>query len=372
MDFRLISIVIFLLLPSLGLAQKLLKPQNWEQALAAAEEGATLKLAAGTFVIDKKIVLDKALKIIGKGTEKTHIQSNSPIGFEIRKGDFLIKDLSISAPKYGVDIKQSSVEPSRFANVRFCQSQNGIGIAGENVHFQNCQFEENEVLGAYVYGGELAKTPRNLMNITFEACHWANNAANADVNDHAGSIKIIPNCAGVYIRNCRILDSKGIWFDGCHGGHIIENNYVRTKDIALHIELSGHMDSRQSFVRNNTLISETKQGFYISASSHVVAEHNLIIGPRGIDMAGLPRANRYLDGIQYETMTGNQIRYNVVFTSIGHINQQPEAHAQRIAEKDGLDISQPMIFDNLVEHNFVEDLLSYGKIDIPPQYGLEN
>ncbi len=371
MDFRLVSFLILLLFPAFGHAQKLLKPDNWQQAIAAAAEGATLELAAGTFLLEEKMVLDKALTIIGKGPEKTLIQSKGQIGFEIRKGNFLIKDLSISAQKYGVDIKQSSVEPSRFENVLFCQSQNGAGIAGENVHFQSCRFEENEVLGAYVYGGELAKTPRNLMNITFEDCSWTNNAANADVNDHAGSIKIIPNCAGVYIRNCRILDSKGIWFDGCHGGHIIENNYVKTKDIALHIELSGHMDSRQSFVRNNTLISETKQGFYISASSHVVAEHNLIIGPRGIDMAGLPRANRYLDGIQYETMTGNQIRYNAVFTSIGHINQQPESHAQRIAEKDGLDISQPMIFDNLVEHNFVEDLLSYGKIDIPAQYGLE-
>ncbi|MEL7531957.1 MAG: hypothetical protein AAFN10_11640, partial [Bacteroidota bacterium] len=129
--------------------------------------------------------------------------------------------------------------------------------------------------------------------------------------------------------------------------------------------------SRQSIVRNNTLISDTKQGFYISASSNIVAEHNLIIGPRGIDIAGLPRANRYLDGLQYEQMTGNQIRYNAVFTSIGRINQQPEAHAQRAAEQAGLDINQPMIFDNVVEHNFVEDLLSYGKIDIPPQYGLE-
>ncbi|MEL7532536.1 MAG: hypothetical protein AAFN10_14560, partial [Bacteroidota bacterium] len=241
MNSRLVILLILLLLPTLGLSQKLLKPQGWEQAVAAAEEGATLRLAAGTFIIDAKIVLDKALTLIGQGPEKTVIQSKGEIGLEIRKGNFLIKDLSISAQKYGVDIKQSSVEPSRFENVLFCQSQNGAGIAGENVHFQNCRFEENEVLGTYVYGGELDKNPRNLMNITFEDCSWANNAAKADVNDHAGSIKIIPNCAGIYIRNCTILDSKGIWFDGCHGGHIIENNYVKTKDIALHIELSGHM-----------------------------------------------------------------------------------------------------------------------------------
>lgn len=369
MDFRFISILTLFLLPTLCLSQQL-TPSNWQSAIQAASEGATLQLGTGIFEINEKIVLDKALTIIGQGPEKTLIQSKGQIALEIRKGNFLIKDLSITAQKYGVDIKQSSVEPSRFENVLFCQSQNGAGIAGENVHFQSCRFEENEVLGTYVYGGELAKTPRNLMNISFEDCLWTNNAKGADVNDHAGSIKIIPNCAGVYIRNCRVLDSKGIWFDGCHGGHIIENNYVKTLDIAMHFELSGHMDSRQSIIRNNTLISDTKQGLYISASSNVLAEHNLIIGPRGIDIAGMPRANRYLDGLQYEQMTAVQIRYNAVFTSIGRINLQPESHAQREAEKAGLDISEPMIFDNLVEQNFVQDLLSYGEIKIPPQYGL--
>lgn len=348
-----------------------LTPENWIEGIQKAKAGDVLSLAPGEYIADQQILIKKNITLIGAGLDKTAIKSQARAAIVVKLGGLTIKNLSISGQKFGIDIKSESNGPCRFYNVRFCDSENGVGVAGTDVRFDKCLFEGNAVLGTYVYGGKLLKEPRPLMNVIFDDCEWRNNAIGPDakVTHHAGAIKIIPNCAGVQITNSKIIDAKGIWVDGCHGGHVFRNNYVETVDNALHFELSGHHDARRSLITDNVFISKTKHGAYISASSNVTLSHNIIVGRRGISMAGLPRANNYVSGQEFEAMHDNIITRNVVYTKLGIIHLETEEEAQRKAQSKGHSVPTPMIFDNDVQGNIVKPLDEYGQSDFPADYG---
>lgn len=348
-----------------------LTPENWLEGIKQAKAGDVLTLEAGQYLTDQQILIKKNITLIGAGTDKTAIKSQARAAIVIKEGGISLKNLSISGQKFGVDIQTPAIGPCRFYNVRFCNSQNGIGVAGTDVRFEKCLFEGNAILGTYVYGGKLEKEPRALMEIVFDECEWRNNAIGADakVTHHAGAIKIIPNCAGVKILNSKIIDAKGIWVDGCHGGHEFRNNYVETEDNALHVELSGHNDNRAIVITDNVFISKKKHGAYISCSSNVTLTHNIVVGPRGISMAGMPRANNYVSGVEFETMHDNFISRNVVYTKLGEIHIQSEADGQQKAKKKGDAVPSPLIYDNEVQGNIVKPLDEYGESEFPADYG---
>lgn len=348
-----------------------LTPENWLEGIKKSKTGDTLRLGPGIFETSELIRLQKTIAIVGAGSNRTAIRSTARAGIVLKQGGIFLKGLSISGDKFGIDLQTPVTGPCRFEQVRFCESENGAGVAGTNVYFEKCVFEDNRVLGTYVYGGKLQKEPRALMNIVFDQCEWRNNAIGPDANvvHHAGAIKIIPNCAGVQILDCRIVDAKGIWVDGCHGGHVFRNNYVETTDNALHYEVSGHQDTRRSIISDNVFISKNKHGAYISCSSNVDLTHNTIAGPRGISMAGVPRSNNYVSGTEFESMHGNLISRNVVYTNLKRINVQSEEDAQNKAQEKGYSVPERLIYDNQVQHNIIKPLEEYGQVSIPAEYG---
>ncbi|WP_337870639.1 right-handed parallel beta-helix repeat-containing protein [Meiothermus sp.] len=144
-----------------------LKPgDNLNQALRRAPAGATVNLAAGTYVLEGSISLEKPLTLIGAGRDQTRLVSNAGgvLSFE-NQGKLVIRGISLEAAGNDPEVDILTISKGEFelSDCRIrglggqsnSESGDGIYITEARGSIQNCDISEHSRHGIYLSKGQL-------------------------------------------------------------------------------------------------------------------------------------------------------------------------------------------------------------------------
>lgn len=204
----------------------------------------------------------------------------------------------------------------------------GIAGGGDSHAIRRCTIANCGAVGLTLNGSDRAhdwkwRPDREPQNCLFEDLVLKrNNYRNFCPWWEAGGMKCIPSCRNVTVRRCTVTENygPGIWFDGCLGGILIEDNFLSGNRTGIFYEISAPAegDPYGALVRNNRVTNTVHQAIYISASEGCIVEDNTCCGNwADIVLHGMPRQALGRDC----PLRNNVVRNNILFGGgeMGHL-----------------------------------------------------
>ena len=265
-------------------------PMTLPQAVEALASGGTIKLAQGTYSLEKPLAIAKSLTLVGAGLKTTEIQCSAP-GEVVEfgpDGHFIVE---------GITFRHTGVAKA-----------DTVRVSGGEVDFSHCQFS-----------GAVGNS------------HWSSSGIWAK-----GSIT-------GSVRNCVLSDNDvGIGLSGTANVMVEQNTCTSNKEAGITFGAQAAGIARDNVCNNN--------GFYGIAvwdSAHPAIDSNLAHGNRyGLYYLG------HGSGIaEQNKFTSNSIDGSAI---AGSAHPKIESNTCARNDGNGISVvgtARPSIFDNFADHN---------------------
>ena len=236
-----------------------------EKAIAAAQSGDTIVLAAGTYEVDRLNLSDKTdLTIQGAGMGKT-ILKNTDYIFNLNTGDctgLTIKDLTLksegntatllkvgsNADCSGLTLENVAFEGGKYGIYLSNDADPAVNALAKNILIDNCQFSGMSYAGIYAQRGDITvtgstfediySTDNTAAGILFDTDYFAGNSYDLTITDSS-----FKNITGTDASN-KATGGVSITGTGTVDSFTLTNNRFEGNTYDLHI---GKVDGAPTF-----------------------------------------------------------------------------------------------------------------------------
>jgi len=230
-------------------------------AITAANPGDIIRVYAGTY--NENIVINKALTLIGNGTQDTKIDGGGT-------GD-VVYITSNWVNVSGLTIFNSGNQWTNY--------DSGIHINHkDNITIENCNVTDNNLMGIYIDSSNFTIIRNNSCfnqqyGVFLRESHNTSLLNNNLIDNWAFGMYLLDvyNCSA-RDNNCSNNNLYGILIDNSHNNEILNNSRVSNNYCGIRLE-----DSLHNIIRENKVIRNQRAGIFLESSPFNCIKNNSVI-----------------------------------------------------------------------------------------------
>lgn len=254
------------------------------QALAAAADGATIRLSPGVY--EESLLINRPVTLEGPGRETAQIRGNSdtPTISVMDTSDVTIRGLTITGGEFGVLVRNSK-DITITGNTISDNHMRGVRVVFGSAHIIDNLIVDTSGTGAK--GIHIAN-----------ALSWPESTVSGNVIERSGAEGILTNLAQVMIENNVVRDNggRGISINEMSIASVLDNTVTGNADTGIlvldmssatvdgneisvvggdGIRLEFHAEAR---VSDNHILSENGCGIVVGGGSLIAGDGNRLVG----------------------------------------------------------------------------------------------